>query len=198
MVDVIGFFSRAVFGFWDLTIWLVRTWCELIVSLLSIFGWLLAIAGVLILFTDQWILGMAAYALALAFMVGSEVFKLLDFWISDRRYTVPPEKFVGDVVGTVIGFVLVFGGLLAFWYFLLPEPWLLVLTVALAPISLIRSGSRILKNFLATMKDKLAPRPPPPQSGTQTIKIDPNLVGIAKDVLMPKLGAGPKEQKNAK
>lgn len=162
---VIASITGVVFGFWDIVLWLVRTWCELIVTALSLLGWLLVIGSMLLVFSYQLWPGVAAYALGMAFFVGRDIFKLLDFWLSDKRYTVTPEAFVGDIVGTAILFVLVFGLLLAIWYFIFPDDLLFVPTVALAPIYVLGSLSRFARNFLATMKDKLKPRPAEEKKG---------------------------------
>lgn len=159
--DVIRFFTGIIFGFWDILLWLVRTWCELIVSVLSLLGWLLVIGSVLVLTGGDFLAGAAAYAFALCLMAVGHAFRLLDFWLSEKSYTVHPEAFVGDVVGTVFGFIIIFGGLLALWYFVFPADLLIISTVALAPVSILDSLARFTKNFLATMKDKLKPKPKP-------------------------------------
>lgn len=163
--DVIRFFTGIVLGFWDILLWLVRTWCELIVSVLSLLGWLLVIGSVLVLNGGDFLPGAVAYALALCFMAVGHAFRLLDFWLSEKSYTVHPEAFVGDVVGTAFGFIIIFGGLLALWYFVFPADLLLISAVALAPVSILDSLARFTRNFLATMKDKLKPKPQEKQAG---------------------------------
>jgi hypothetical protein len=190
--DVVGFFSGLVFGFWDMLTWLVRTWCELIVSLLSILGWLLVIASVLVLLSGDMTMGAAIYVAAFAFLACSQLFRLLDFWLSEKRYTVAPEAFVGDVLGTVFGFIVIFGLLFAVWYFVYPADLLLVSIAALAPISILNSLSRFTKNFLATLKDKLKPRPgeekkqggaPPSLMSSVAANVAPKIAEAAKQAM---------------
>ncbi len=157
--DMAGFFTKPLLGLWGIIRWLVDTWCELIVTVLSILGWLAAIAAFLLMAMNMWLFGGIALVTALCFFVGKEFFKLVEFWLSGKGYTIPPAKFVGDIVGTVIGFVLLYGLLLAMYIFIFPMNWLLAAIIVFASMSVLSSISRFIKNFLAMIKDQMAGKP---------------------------------------
>lgn len=156
LTDITGFFGKTVLNFWDIICWIVRAWFGLIDAALGLVGWLLVIASTYFLFESQWSIGAIVFLAALAFLSLRELFRLASFWLSEQKYAVSPEAFVGDIAGSFIGFIVIFGILLGTWYFFYPEQWLFVVSVELALILIIKSFSRFAKNFLATMKSKMA------------------------------------------
>ncbi len=160
--DIAGFLVKPLLGVWGIIIWLVETWCELIVTVLSILGWLAAIAALLLMAMGMWLFGGIALVVALLLFAGRDFFKLVEFWLSGKGYTTAPAKFVGDIVGTAIGFVLLYGLLLAMYVFLLPMDWLLAAIIVFASMSVLSSISRFIKNFLAMIKDQMAGKPAAP------------------------------------
>lgn len=157
--DMAGFFTKPLFGLWGVILWLVDTWCELIVTALTILGWLAAIAAFALMAMGMWLFGGIALVIALFLFADKEFFKLVEFWISGKGYTLPPPKFVGDIMGTVIGFVLLYGLLLGMYIFILPMDWLLAAIVVFASMSVVSSLARFTKNFLAMIKDQMSGKP---------------------------------------
>ncbi len=156
--DVAGFFTRPLLGLWGVIRWLVDTWCEIIVTVLSVFGWLAAIAAFLLMSTGAWLFGVIALVVALSLFAGREFLKLLEFWLSGKGYTIPPARFVSDLVGTAIGFVLIYGILFAVFIFY-PAGWLLALIIVFASKSVLSSVSRFIRHFLAMIKDNMGGKP---------------------------------------
>lgn len=156
--EIAGFFTRPLLGLWGIIRWLVDTWCEIIVTVLSVFGWLAAIAAFLLMSTGMWLFGVVALIIALSLFAGRESFKLLEFWLSGKGYTIPPAKFVSDIVGTAIGFILLYGILFAIFIFY-PAGWLLALILLFASKSVLSSVSRFIRNFLAMIKDQMGGKP---------------------------------------
>ena len=157
--DIAGFLVKPLLGVWGIIIWLVETWCELIVTVLSLLGWLAAIAAFFLMSTGAWLFGGIALVAALFLFAGNEFFKLVEFWLSGKGYTTAPAKFVGDIVGTAIGFVFLYGLLFGIYVFLLPMNWLLAMILVFAPKSVLSSIARFIRHFLAMLKDQVGGKP---------------------------------------
>lgn len=153
--DVVGSFGKIVLGWWGIICWLARTWCELISTGCSIIGWLVMLVSTSLLLTNQLLFGGILFFVGFGFFMVRDLFKLVDFWLSEKKYTVSPESFVGDLVGSAISFVILFGALLAIWVFVYRVPWLLIITLELIPLTLLSTVSRAIRNFVAMTKDKL-------------------------------------------
>ncbi len=153
--DAIGYVGKIVLGWWGIICWLARTWCELISTGCSMIGWLVMLISTYLLFTNQIIFGAVLYFAAFGFFIIRDLFKLVDFWLSEKKYTVSPESFVGDLVGSVVSFVILFGMMFGIWLFIYPAQWLLVITLELIPLTVLSTVSRAIRNFVAMTKDKL-------------------------------------------
>ncbi len=157
MIDTIfDPFIKAAMEAWGIICWLARAWFGIIYLGLKSVGWVLFFVSTYFIILGQTLFGGAIFFVALVFLATGEVFSLLSFWLSEQKYTIPPEKFIGDVFGSTIGFVMLFGLLFAFWFFFYPERWFVIVTIAFMPIIIIDSLSRFMKNFLAMTKDKLS------------------------------------------
>ncbi|MDD5340064.1 MAG: hypothetical protein PHV13_02335 [Candidatus ainarchaeum sp.] len=157
--DIAGFLVKPLLGIWGIIIWLVEAWCELIVTALAILGWLAAIAAFFLMATGAWLFGGIALVAALFLFAGREFFNLVEFWLSGKGYTTAPAKFVGDIVGTIIGFALFYGLLLAVYIFLFPMNWLLAAIIVFASKSVLSSIARFIRHFLAMLKDQVGGKP---------------------------------------
>jgi len=156
--DAAGVLVKPIFGAWGIIVWLVTTWCELIVNILSVFAWLSWIGALLLMAAGQLVFGGFVLAFSLFLFADREFFKLVEFWLGGKAYTMPPAKFVGDMVVTAIAFVIIMGVLFLLWL-IVPLPLLLALPLALAPLMILLSLSRYAKHILAMVKDQMAGKP---------------------------------------
>jgi hypothetical protein len=153
--DILGTVGGFFLGIWGIIAWIIQAWFGLINIGLGFIGWLLIIISMYFLLTSQTLIGSIIFAVALFFLFIRELFKLASFWLSEEKYVISPQAFVGNIIGNIIGFVFLFAMLFGLWYFVFPVPWLFVISVALIPIVVMNSFFQAAKNFFAMIKSNL-------------------------------------------
>jgi hypothetical protein len=170
--DLIGLVTRPILGVWGIICWLVTAWCEVIVNILSILAWLSLFAAVVLVYLNPANLFAATIVsvISMALFADMEFFKLVEFWLSGKGYTIPPAKFVGEVVGTVFTFIFSFGFLFAMLLFYYPAQWAFTGVILIVSLSVISTIARYVKHFLAMLKDQIGGTSSAPSASGTTQK----------------------------